>query len=122
MTFRSDLDIVADALEHQLAQARAREVPVLAQRPLASLVSELRLDHFARQGGLEGEALRGFMARYLASIISLYHPGYVGPSWLLVSSIRPSAWYASRLCRPSVIMMKPAEDRKRDDLSADLWD
>ena len=37
-------------------------------------------------------------------------------------SIRPSAWYAGRLCCPLVIMMKPAEDRGRDDLSADLGD
>ena len=44
------------------------------------------------------------------------------PSWLLVSSIRPPAWYAGHLCRPSIIMMKSAEDRKRDDLSAGLGD
>jgi len=78
MTFLSDLDIVATTLDRQVSRASARETPVLAQRPLATLVEELRLDHFARQGGLEGEVLRDFMARYLGTIINLHHPGYLG--------------------------------------------
>ncbi|MBK5967172.1 diaminobutyrate decarboxylase [Thiocystis minor] len=78
MTFRSDLDIVATALDRQVARARDRAVPVLAQQPLATLIDELRLDHFARQGGLEGEALHDFMGRYLKTVINLHHPGYLG--------------------------------------------
>ena len=78
MTFLSDLDIVSTALDRQVSLAQARETAVLAQRPLATLIEELRLDHFARQGGLEGEALRDFMARYLGTIINLHQPGYMG--------------------------------------------
>ncbi|MFO1419418.1 MAG: hypothetical protein U1F59_00355 [Candidatus Competibacteraceae bacterium] len=76
MTFLSDLTLVAEALESHLARARAR--PVLAQRPMTALIEDLQLDRFARCGGLEGDALRGFMARYLETIINLNHPGYLG--------------------------------------------
>ena len=78
MTFLSDLTLVAEALASHLAQARARATPVLAQRPMASIIEDLQLDRFVRHGGLEGEALRGFMARYLETIINLHHPGYLG--------------------------------------------
>jgi hypothetical protein len=43
-------------------------------------------------------------------------------SWLFVSSILRSTWYVGRSCRPPIIIMEPAEDRKRDDLSADRGD
>jgi hypothetical protein len=78
MTFLSDLTLVAEALDRHLARARARATPVLAQRPMASIIEDLQLDRFARHGGLEGDALRGFMARYLETIINLHHPGYLG--------------------------------------------
>ena len=42
------------------------------------------------------------------------------PCWLLVSSIRLRSWFAGRLRRVLVIVMKPAEDRNRDDLLAHL--
>jgi len=78
MTFRSDLEIVADALEQQVASARARATPVLAQRPLAAIVQDMQLDRFARDGGLEGAALQRFMDGYLQTIINLHQPGYMG--------------------------------------------
>jgi len=78
MTFLSDLTLVAEALDRHLARARARATPVLAQRPMASIIEDLQLDRFARHGGLEGDALRGFMVRYLETIINLHHPGYLG--------------------------------------------
>jgi L-2,4-diaminobutyrate decarboxylase len=78
MTFLSDLQIVAEALDRQIEMARARAVPVLAQRPMAAIIEDLQLDRFARGGGLEGEALRQFMDRYLPTIINLHQPGYLG--------------------------------------------
>ncbi len=78
MTFRSDLEIVAHALDRQVASARAGATPVLAQRPMASIVDDLQLDRFARHGGLQGEALGRFMDRYLTTIINLHQPGYMG--------------------------------------------
>jgi L-2,4-diaminobutyrate decarboxylase len=78
MSFLSDLEIVAEALDRQIARARAGATPVLAQRPMAAIVEALQLDTFARQGGLEGDALRRFMDRYLETIINLHQPGYMG--------------------------------------------
>lgn len=78
MTFLSDLQIVAEALDRQVADARAGAVPVLAQRPMSTIIEDLQLDRFARRGGLKGDALRRFMHAYLPTIINLHQPGYMG--------------------------------------------
>ncbi|MCG6860887.1 MAG: diaminobutyrate decarboxylase [Chromatiaceae bacterium] len=78
MTFLSDLEIVAEALDRQIASARAGAVPVLEQRPMAAIIEDLQLERFAHRGGLEGDALRRFMDRYLETIINLHQPGYMG--------------------------------------------
>jgi L-2,4-diaminobutyrate decarboxylase len=78
MTFRSDLEIVAAALDRQVSAARERRTPVLAQRPLVELIEDLRLDRLAREGGLTGDALLRFTEAYLGSIINLHQPGYMG--------------------------------------------
>lgn len=78
MTFLSDLEIVAQALDHQIARAGAGALPVLEQRPMAAIIEDLQLERFARRGGLEGDALRGFMDGYLETIINLHQPGYMG--------------------------------------------
>ncbi len=78
MTFLTDLDIVADALDQHLTHARDGTGPVLSQRPLAVIIGDLDLDGLARRGGLEGVALQQFMERYLETVIDLHHPGYMG--------------------------------------------
>jgi L-2,4-diaminobutyrate decarboxylase len=78
MTFLSDLEIVAEALDRYIAIAGTGARPVLAQRPLPAIIESLQLDRFARQGGLEGDALRQFTQRYLDTTINLHHPGYIG--------------------------------------------
>jgi len=78
MTFLSDLDIVAHALDRQIASARTGAVPVLVQRPLAEIIGNLQLDRYARAGGLEGAALEGFVKNYFQNIINLHQPGYMG--------------------------------------------
>jgi L-2,4-diaminobutyrate decarboxylase len=78
MTFRSDLEIVAAALDRKVSAARERRTPVLAQRPLADLIEDLYLVRLAREGGLTGDALRRFTDAYLDSIINLHQPGYMG--------------------------------------------
>jgi L-2,4-diaminobutyrate decarboxylase len=78
MTFHSDLEIVAVALDRQVAAARERRTPVLTQRPLADLIGELHLVRLAREGGLTGDALRQFTDAYLDNIINLHQPGYMG--------------------------------------------
>ena len=78
MTFLTDLDIVATALDQHLVRARGGSEPVLKQRSMAAIIDDLDLDRHARQGGLEGVALGEFMERYLRTVIDLHHPGYLG--------------------------------------------
>jgi L-2,4-diaminobutyrate decarboxylase len=78
MSFISDLEIVAKALDGQIARARSGATPVLAQRPMAAIIEDLGLERLARDGGLEGAALGRFMERYLGTIINLHQPGYMG--------------------------------------------
>jgi L-2,4-diaminobutyrate decarboxylase len=78
MTFLSDLETVAAALDRQVARARAGETPVLAQRPMTAIVEDLQLARLAREGGLAGDALRRFVDSYLGTIINLHQPGYMG--------------------------------------------
>lgn len=78
MTFLSDLEIVAAALDRQIARARAGQTPVLTQQPMAAVIEELQLARLARQGGLEGNALRRFTDTYLETIINLHQPGNMG--------------------------------------------
>ncbi len=78
MTFLSDLEIVAEALDRHIASACAGAVPVLVQRPIANIIEDLQLDRFVRHGGLEDNALRRFIDRYLKTIINLHQPGYMG--------------------------------------------
>lgn len=78
MSFRSDLDIVAESLNRQIDVARTGRVPVLAQHPMTEIIDSLELEHLVRDGGLEGERLGRFMERYLGTIINLHHPGYMG--------------------------------------------
>jgi hypothetical protein len=74
MTFLSDLEIVAEALDRHIASACAGAVPVLVQRPIAAIIEDLQLDRFARHGGLEDDALQRFIDRYLETIINLHQP------------------------------------------------
>lgn len=78
MTFLSDLEIVAAAVDRHIARARAGQTAVLAQRPMAAVIEDLQLVRLARQGGLEGNALRRFTDAYLETIINLHQPGYMG--------------------------------------------
>jgi len=78
MTFLSDLELVAAALDRQITSARAGDLPVLEQRPMAAIIEDLQLERYAHEGGLEGNALQEFMDRYLHVIINLHQPGYLG--------------------------------------------
>jgi L-2,4-diaminobutyrate decarboxylase len=78
MTFLPDLEIVAVALDRQIAKARERRTAVLAQRPMVDIIDDLQLAQLARDGGLHGDALRRFTDAYLECIINLNQPGYMG--------------------------------------------
>lgn len=78
MSLQPEASAVAELLERRVRAAGAREVAVLAQRPLAEIVDTLDLAGLARDGGLAGDRLARFIDDYLATTINLHHPGYMG--------------------------------------------
>ena len=78
MSLQPEVSAVAELLERRIRAAGARELPVLAQQPLAEIVDTLDLAGLAREGGLVGDRLARFIERYLATTINLHHPGYLG--------------------------------------------
>ncbi|NTU59734.1 MAG: PLP-dependent decarboxylase, partial [Deltaproteobacteria bacterium] len=77
MAFEDDAGRVVSALARYVAESVAKERPVVRLEPLADLVERLDLGRFVRHGGLAGEALEGFLARYLAATTRLHHPGHM---------------------------------------------
>lgn len=78
MSFAADARIVVEELDRYRRESASGERPVLRQPPMAELVEELQLATLARSGGLGGERLREFLARYLESTTRLHHPAYLG--------------------------------------------
>ena len=77
MRFQKDARIVVRALERYYRQSRARSRPVIDQRPLAGIVSDLDLAGLAERGGLTGRSLARFIAAYLERTTRLHHPAYL---------------------------------------------
>lgn len=76
MGFREDAHLAVDALAGYLERTAAGEGPVLRQPPLAALAAELELERLVAEGGLHGERLAAWLARYLEATTRLHHPGY----------------------------------------------
>jgi L-2,4-diaminobutyrate decarboxylase len=77
MSFLSDLEIVAQALDEYYQQSISREFPVIEQVPMEELIPRLELDPLVSTGGLSGERLSRFIENYLASTTRVYHPAYI---------------------------------------------
>ena len=77
MRFQKDARIVVRALERYYRHSRARARPVIDQRPLAGIVSDLDLAGLAERGGLTGRRLARFLAAYLERTTRLHHPAYM---------------------------------------------
>jgi L-2,4-diaminobutyrate decarboxylase len=77
MGFQKDARIVVRALERHYRESRARSRPVIDQRPLAGIVSDLDLDGLVERGGLTGRRLARFIAAYLERTTRLHHPAYM---------------------------------------------
>jgi L-2,4-diaminobutyrate decarboxylase len=77
MPFEHDAHAAVDLLAAYLAESRAGGLPVLRQPPLRDLAAELGVARAIADGGLTGDALRDFLARYLAATTRLHHPGYM---------------------------------------------
>ena len=78
MSFLSDAEIVVHELDEFYQDSIARKRPVIHQEPLEKIAADLKLDAFAREGGLTGARLSDFLKCYFSTATSLYHPGYMG--------------------------------------------
>lgn len=77
MSFLTDTEIVAAALNDYQQQSLAGDKPVIHQVRLKKLIADLDLAAFVRTGGLSGERLAQFITQYLASTTRLHHPAYL---------------------------------------------
>jgi L-2,4-diaminobutyrate decarboxylase len=77
VSFLSDAQIVIEALDRYYRESTSREKPVIHQAKIGELIAELGLARHVTAGGLTGEGLAGFVARYLSSTTRLHHPGYL---------------------------------------------
>ena len=77
MSYRDDARAAVDLLAAYLDDSRAGTGAVLRQPPMRDLAEALGIECFVRDGGLEGDALRSFLVRYLDATTRLHHPGYM---------------------------------------------
>ena len=77
MSFLSDLEVVAKALDEACQQSRTGAVRVINQEPMEKIIAELKLENYTHQGGLRDGELRGFVDRYLRVATKLHHPAYM---------------------------------------------
>lgn len=77
MAFLEDGIATLHTLEAHGRSAQAREGRVIRQPGIAALVGELRVDHWLTRGGLQGEALAGFLDTYLGAATRLRDPRYM---------------------------------------------
>ena len=77
MSFLSDAEIIARALDDYYRESIARDQPVINQAPMGRLIADLELASQVSTGGLSGESLSQFMSEYLLATTRLHHPGYL---------------------------------------------
>ncbi len=78
MNFENDLKIVSQALRTFYDESVLAKRPVINQQNLFEVIEQLQLAKYARNGGLEGDALNLFLEDYLPANTRLHHPGYLG--------------------------------------------
>ncbi len=77
MSFEADAGIIIQVLNKFYERSIAGEGPVILQPPMSELVDELELETLVREGGLTGDKLGRFIAKYLAGITRIYHPANI---------------------------------------------
>lgn len=75
--FLDDARRVSESLAKYIDQSARRQSPVIHQRKLGQLISELGLARHLRQGDLQGETLQQFVDDYLQTTTRLHHPGFL---------------------------------------------
>jgi L-2,4-diaminobutyrate decarboxylase len=78
MAFLTDARITAEALEDYYQQSVSGDRPVINQPPMHEWIADMQLASHVRAGGLSGEKLSQFLAKYLSSNTRLHHPGFLG--------------------------------------------
>jgi len=78
MPFHPDFNIVAKALHQFYADSVNADQPVVHQQEPEQIISELKLEHYVREGGLEAGALKEFLETYFSYVTRLHHPHYLG--------------------------------------------
>lgn len=78
MPFYPDIKIVAKALHQFYTDSVTAYHPVVHQQDPEQVISELKLEHYAKEGGLQAGALREFLETYLSYATRLHHPHYLG--------------------------------------------
>lgn len=87
-----DIERAALELERYWSDSISRSTPVVDQRPLPEIISQLGLRNYIESGGLTGEALSEFLRRYLSLCVRLEHPGSLAHQ---VAAPHPSAGIAT---------------------------
>jgi L-2,4-diaminobutyrate decarboxylase len=77
MSFISDAEIVARALDTFYDESISAQRPVIHQAPLEQIILELNLAAHVRDGGLTGQPLADFVRQYLTTTTSVYHPEFL---------------------------------------------
>jgi L-2,4-diaminobutyrate decarboxylase len=67
--------VAVDLLAGHVAAAAAGVGPVTSQADPDEIASELELDRWIREGGMDAEALADWLPRYLDATVRLHHPG-----------------------------------------------
>jgi L-2,4-diaminobutyrate decarboxylase len=78
MAFLTDARITAEALDNYYQQSVSGDRPVINQPPMQQWIADMQLASHVRAGGLSGEKLAQFLAKYLSSNTRLHHPGFLG--------------------------------------------
>ena len=78
MSFTSDISIVTQALNQFYSDTLAKAKPVLNQQELDHIVADLKLEHYAQNGGLANRDLKQFLDKYLSYVTRLHHANNLG--------------------------------------------
>jgi L-2,4-diaminobutyrate decarboxylase len=69
--------VAVDLLADYVAGARAGAGPVTNPADPDEIASELELDRWIRDGGMDADALEDWLPRYLSATVRLHHPGSI---------------------------------------------
>ncbi|HJO94779.1 MAG TPA: pyridoxal-dependent decarboxylase [Victivallales bacterium] len=77
MFFKSDLDIVGNALERYYEESVSGEKTTINQLPLKEIINKLDLAYYIKKGNLTGDKLSIFMEKYLEVTTRLHSQNFL---------------------------------------------